>query len=75
MNADLEKEMLGLKVNSNALNGRADVLLLACQLVAEYRQLNAKLLAHAAKLKEVVDGKIVNENGGAVPSPARQEAQ
>ena len=71
MNSDLEKENLALKVNSNALNQRATAVLVVCEMLAEYRQLNNRLLAHADRLKEVIHASEgTNSDGGAVPPTA-----
>jgi hypothetical protein len=71
MNADLEKEYLALRVNSNALNQRAAMLLMACEVIAEYRQLNGQLMQHTDKLRKYINDcptPTPFENGRSIPS-------
>jgi hypothetical protein len=73
---DFEKELMTAKVLSNQLSQKATLLLLACELIAEYRQLNNRLLTQLDSLKRVMESpkyaKPPETNGPTVPVETQQ---
>jgi len=70
MDTGLEREHLGLKAAANALHQKANLLLVACEVIMEHRQLNNRLLEHADKLRAKLNE--ANEpTGGTVSGQAQ----
>jgi hypothetical protein len=74
MTTELEREHLGLKAAANALNQKANLLLVAVEVIMEHRQLNNRLLEHADKLRAKLN-EATESTGGAVPGQAQPNAQ
>ena len=51
MTTELEREHLALKTAANVTGQKANMLLIACEVIMEQRQLTNRLLEHADKLK------------------------
>jgi len=73
MTAELEREHLALKAAANALHQKANLLLVACEVIMEHRQLNNRLLEHADKLRAKLN-ETTEPTGGAVPGQAQPDA-
>lgn len=69
MRVDLEKEHVALKMQANLINNRGMTLLLAAEVIQEYRNLVQQLMMHNDKLHTALNE---NENpqpdGGSIPA-------
>jgi hypothetical protein len=74
MQADLEKERLSLKMQSNILNNRAMTLMLVMELVQDQRTLIQQLLAHNDKVSAALNEKENSKRDGGAVSGAPQKA-
>ncbi len=73
MRTDFEKEQLALKFQANVINNRGMALLLAAELIQEYRGLVQQLLARNEKLLTALNEKEnPKRDGGAVPAAPPQ---
>lgn len=74
MTTELEREHLALKAAANMTGQKANMLLIACEVIMEQRQLISRLLEHADKLKAKLN-EDTKPTGGAIPGQAQPYAE